>query len=307
MFTTTFPRLCPLRQTKTSAAKSGWLKLGILGCFITFVAARAADFTVGTPGGQFAFQINGVDSPTLTLIRGQTYSFSVSTTPGFHPFKINSPGCDINNTTSGTIHYTVPTNNADYSYNCGVHGDIMRGEIWTVEPGDFIVTTPNDQFQFNINGTNSPNLTLVRGQTYKFSVRTSPGFHPFHIESSGVDTNDIDIGVITYTVPMDDTNYYYNCFFHGDQMRGEIFTVPPSSPTPPTITILSLVVSNNLVLTSTGTNNWSVNPEFSTNVSSGNWFALTVQTNRFSNGTNETICGKPPGDAVFIRIRSQQN
>ena len=32
--------------------------------------------------------------------------------------------------------------------------------------------------------------------------------------------------------------------------------------------------------------------------------ALAVLTNRFFSGTNETICGLPPGDNVFVRIQS---
>ena len=78
-------------------------------------------------------------------------------------------------------------------------------------------------------------------------------FHPFHIESRGVVGNDIDTGIITYTVPMADANYYYNCVVYGHGMRGEILTVPPDAgPPPPTVQILSLVVNSNLVLTSTG-------------------------------------------------------
>jgi len=157
----------------------------------------------------------------------------------------------------------------------------------------------------DINGVDGPTLTLVRGRTYTFAVSTSPGLHPFHIESPGTDTNDIATGTITYTVPTDDANYFYNCTIHGDSMRGEIITVPP--PSPPTVRIVGLLVDTNLVVTSTGTNNWTVNPEFSTNLSGTNWFALTVKSNRFFNGTNETICGRPPGNAVFIRIRAQQN
>jgi hypothetical protein len=42
-------------------------------------------------------------------------------------------------------------------------------------------------------------------------------------------------------------------------------------------------------------------------LSTTNWYSLTVQTNRYSNGTNETICGRPPGNAVFIRVKAQQN
>ena len=50
-------------------------------------------------------------------------------------------------------------------------------------------------------------------------------------------------------------------------------------------------------------------PEYKTNLISTNWFALTVQTNRFADGTNDTICGLPQGagGAVFIRINSQPN
>ena len=165
---------------------------------------------------------------------------------------------------------------------------------------DFEVRTPDAQFAFQINGANSPTLTLVRGQTYTFDVQTTPGFHPFHIESPGADVNDIASGIITYTVPTASANYYYNCTFHGNTMRGEIVTVPP-----PTFRILSLTVSSNIVLTSTGANNWTVNPEFNTNLMTPNWFALSVQTNRFMNGTNEVICGRPPGSNMFIRLRAQ--
>ena len=277
------------------------------GEIITVEPPVTADFVVRTPGDQFAFQINGTDGPTLTLVRGRTYTFDVQTSAGFHPFHIESPGVDVNDIASGTIRYTVPTNVGNYYYNCTVHGDSMRGEIVTVAPPvppDFVVRTPADQFAFQINGTDSPTLTLVRGRTYTFDVVTTPGFHPFHIESPGVDVNDITSGRITYTVPTSATNYYYNCAVHGDSMRGEIVTIAP--PAPPTFTILSVAVGSNIVLTSTGTNNWTVNPEFNTNLMTTNWFALTVQINRFANGTNEVICGRPPGNNVFIRLRAQQ-
>ena len=261
--------------------------------------AQGADFSVQTPLAQFAFQINGVNSPALTLVRGLKYSFDVSTTPGFHPFRINSPGCDVNSISTGTINYTVPTANSNYFYDCSVHGVSMRGEILTV---DFAVRTPGAQFFFQINGTNSPTLTLVRGKTYTFDVQTTPGFHPFHIESPGVSNNNIDTGTITYTVPTAEANYFYNCVVHGNSMRGEIVTVPP-----PSVQIVGLAVSTNIVLQATAPQTWTLNPEFNTNLTTTNWYALTVSSNRFFNGTNEIICGKPPGDAVSIRIRAQTN
>lgn len=172
--------------------------------------------------------------------------------------------------------------------------------LQSVFGADFTVTSPG--FFYAINGNQpNPTLTLVRGQTYTFAVNSS-AVHPFKILSPGVQNNDIAQGTITYTVPTIASNYNYICSIHG--FGAQILTVAP--PTPP-IHILSLTVSNNIVLRSTGTNGWSVNPEFSTNLNATNWFALSVLSNSFLNGINETICGRPPGSNVFLRIRSQPN
>jgi hypothetical protein len=168
---------------------------------------------------------------------------------------------------------------------------------------DFAVTSPG--FFYSINGTGSnPNLTLVRGKTYTFQVSAS-SIHPFFINSPGVQNNNISSGTITYTVPMAASNYVYFCSIHG--FGGKIETIAPTPPTPPRIQLLSLSLGSNLVLSSTGTNNWSVKPEYSTNLAGTNWYALTVITNRFVGGTNETICGIPPAPGAFIRIQSQPN
>jgi hypothetical protein len=84
-------------------------------------------------------------------------------------------------------------------------------------------------------------------------------------------------------------------------------TVAPPPPPPPSIHIVDFSLGSNLVVTSTGTNNWNVLPEYKTNLTATNWFGLAIITNRYANGTNETICGVPSGDPVFIRIRSQPN
>lgn len=168
---------------------------------------------------------------------------------------------------------------------------------------DFTVTSPG--FFYAINGSQpNPTLTLVRGQTYTFAVNSS-SIHPFEILSPGVINNNISQGTITYTVPNVASNYTYICSIHF--FSGQILTVAPAPPPPPTIRILSLAVSNKVVLRSTGTNGWSVNPEFSTNLTATNWFALSVLSNRVLNGINETFCGRPPGTNVFLRIRSQPN
>ncbi len=179
---------------------------------------------------------------------------------------------------------------------------------------DFTVTTPNDQFAFNINGVSpNPDITLVRGKKYTFAVDTS-GFHPFAFSyqqngapttetPAGVTNNNINSGTITFDVPMDATNCVYYCVVHF--FMGNVIIVDP--PASPRFEILGLNMGASLVVTSTGTNNWTPFPEFSTNLSGTNWYSLTVQSNRFADGTNETFCGRPPGDAVFIRIRSQAN
>lgn len=170
---------------------------------------------------------------------------------------------------------------------------------------DFSVTSPG--FSYSINGAGpNPTLTLVRGRTYTFAVSTDPS-HPFQILGPGtLIGNNTSSGTITYTVATNapaTINPGYRCSIHA--FSGIIQTVAP--PPPPTVLITSLSVGSNLVLHSTGTNTWSVLPEFSTNLNATNWFALTVQSNFFASGTNETICGKPPGNPVFLRIKAQPN
>ena len=89
---------------------------------VPLAAAPAADFTVRTPTPAFFFLINGVTNATLTLVRGRTYTFDVDTICGFHPFRVNSPGVDTSSLCFGLLTYVVPTNAANYFYDCAVHG-----------------------------------------------------------------------------------------------------------------------------------------------------------------------------------------
>jgi hypothetical protein len=181
-----------------------------------------------------------------------------------------------------------------------------------VQAADFTVTSPDFFFSFNGTGSN-PTLTLQRGKTYTFALNTTPGFHPFVIGTSpggppppGVSgANGQSSGTITFAVPLDASDCVYYCLFH--TFGGSIQMVDP--PAPPPIQIVGLKVGTNLTVTSTlaATNGLTLIPEFNTNALSTNWFALTVQTNQFLNGTNEVICGRPEGNAVLIRIRAQQN
>ncbi len=165
---------------------------------------------------------------------------------------------------------------------------------------DFTVTSPG--FYYSINGQQpNPTLTLMQGRTYTFDISTS-AVHPFEILSSGVQNNNISSGTITYTVPTVASNYNYICSIH--LFGAQILTVPPS---PPTVEILSFSAQSNLVLRSAAPSGWTVFPEYSTNLAGTNWFALTVLTNSSNGGTNDTICGRPEGAPVFIRVRATGN
>lgn len=170
---------------------------------------------------------------------------------------------------------------------------------------DFSVTTPGGAFAFTINGLGpNPTITLNRGRTYTFAVTNSP-IHPFEITNAppgSVLGNNTAMGVITFDVPTNATNIGYWCASHKSFGGRILFTDPPP---PPPIQIVNFSFSNNIVLRSTGANGVTLVPEYKTNLNDTNWFALTVFSNRFSNGTNETFCGKPPGTNVFIRIRDQ--
>jgi hypothetical protein len=180
---------------------------------------------------------------------------------------------------------------------------------------DFEVTTPGDQYAFRIFGQDNPTITLQRGKSYTFQIQTdfdhpfalggldSFGY-PFGPTPPGVSGDNIFDGTFTYAVPLNATNCGYYCSYH--YFYGYINFVDSTSP-PPTVQIVNLNIGTNIVLISTGTNTWTPFPEFSTNLITTNWYALTVQTNRFVNGLNETICGRPPGNAVFFRIRAQSN
>ncbi|MSU57423.1 MAG: hypothetical protein EXS35_04460 [Pedosphaera sp.] len=175
---------------------------------------------------------------------------------------------------------------------------------------DFNITTPASFF--SINGTNSsgnPTLTLVRGRTYTFAVSTA-SFHPFNIGTSvggppppGVSGSPTSSGTVTFVVPTNAANCAYFCSVHF--FNGSIVMIDP--PAPPTIRIVNLKVGTNLTVTSTlaSTNGLTLTPEFNTNLTTTNWSALTVQSNKFLNGTNEIICGKPAGNPVFLRLRAQ--
>lgn len=100
---------------------------------------NAADFTVTSPG--YLYSINGQEpNPTLTLTRGQTYTFEINT-DFIHPFAITTEpfqvtapsGVSNNDINSGTITYNVPMDAPDsVLYVCSQH--FFGGTIDIIDP-----------------------------------------------------------------------------------------------------------------------------------------------------------------------------
>jgi hypothetical protein len=116
-----------------------WLGFVVL-LVVTFVAvpARAADFSVSVPVCCSSYSINGQANPSLSLVRGHTYTFNVSSAG--HPFYIKTAqvtgtgstwdeGVTNNGTTAGTLTFTVPADApSTLFYQCAVHS-AMTGTI----------------------------------------------------------------------------------------------------------------------------------------------------------------------------------
>jgi hypothetical protein len=196
----------------------------------------------------------------------------------------------------------------------------------------FLISTANAQPTYGVtassisfwvfNGTsNNPTLTLQRGVTYVFNVNAS--FHGFDIKTNssigtadrynnGVTGQGAQIGTLTFNVPMNaPTQLLYHCEAHFGMVG--FINIPPGAapPGPPTVVILSLsLTSTGIKVVSTGTNQWSAIPEFSSNLLASAWSAVPVFTNVFANGTNTTTFNRLDpicGPNVFLRIRNQSN
>lgn len=189
---------------------------------------------------------------------------------------------------------------------------ILVSQCSTVTAADFSVVN-NGSGSYSINSLSNPGLTLHRGTTYTFQINANN--HPFWIKTvqgngnrngyaAGVANNGVQVGILTLVLPTNaPSTLYYNCE-NDTPMTGVITVINP--PVPPAPRILDLAVGTNLNLRFIGSNTFSYFPEYKTNLANTNWFALTVtKTNATQNGTNDVICGKPPGNTVFIRIRAQ--
>jgi len=110
-------------------------------------AAAATNFSV-INNQMSSWLINGQSNPTLTLTRGQTYTFTIDQTAFGHPFWITtargaedaptnawSPGVTNNGAAAGTVlSFTVPASApATLFYQCSFH-EPMGGQLNIVAP-----------------------------------------------------------------------------------------------------------------------------------------------------------------------------
>jgi len=125
----------------------------------------------------------------------------------------------------------------EFDGKSGFDGPIVFSsiEVSTASATNYdVVNDGASAYLFTGNGLtdeSNPDITLVRGETYTFTVNASG--HPFYINetqgtgtsnaySNGVSNNGAQSGTVTFTVPNDAPNtLFYNCEFHGS-MTGTI-------------------------------------------------------------------------------------
>ena len=104
------------------------------------LAGTTTAFSVAN-NGMSTWRIDGIDNPPLTLLRGETYTFTMQSVSAVHPFNINTTNTTgsanlyndgvTNNGASGTqvLTFVVPSDAPDtLHYNCGNHPS-MNGPI----------------------------------------------------------------------------------------------------------------------------------------------------------------------------------
>src|SRR5262245_26402316 len=107
---------------------------------------------------------------------------------------------------------------------------------------------------YRIGNQNNPNLTLTRGQLYTFNINAAG--HPFYIKTvrttgtsnqyfPGVTGQGLDVGTLTFDVPLDAPNaLFYQCGVHS-AMGGNIEITPtldvPGAGAPGTLWLATAV------------------------------------------------------------------
>jgi len=214
----------------------------------TVVNSGSTSYTI-SPGGT---------NPTLSLNRGYSYVFEVSSTG--HPFWIKTEvstgtgismvGLSTNGIENGNMSYTVPYNaeNVLY-YNCEyhtpMHGTLnILGQSYNVSFISFWITNNANNYLVTNSITGTPlatqsvSTTLIRCSTYNFLVnttghvfwiKTASGTGITNIYSDGITNNGIDQGIITWTISANAPSTIYFNSQTDSSMTGNWTIVSPST------------------------------------------------------------------------------
>jgi hypothetical protein len=122
-------------------------EVAIWGMWMATAGIGWAQYSISTPGGHYAFQVNGTnDNPSLTLAAGATYTFQINTST-IHPVDITTApdsfdrysGASPQDINTGTITLIIPAQGYPDTlyYICNNHN--FFGTINVVAP---LTTTP---------------------------------------------------------------------------------------------------------------------------------------------------------------------
>ena len=182
---------------------------------VTQNEASSVNFRVSNQGTS-AWVIDYDINPTLTLVRGNTYTFTLVSTPAL-PFYIKTQqtlginnlfteGVTNNGAATGTITFVVPQNAPDVLYYNNSTQMNMQGVFTIVDaesgsgPDFWIQTDPG------VNGRipSTPNISSRLGPV------------------NGVTNNGIDLGTITFNVPLSDAQDFYYDLPYIDTNNGQV-------------------------------------------------------------------------------------
>ena len=156
------------------------------------VATKITVENVGASNYRFYAEGSQAQDPTLTLVRGKTYEFEISSLG--HPFWIKesqltgtsgqyNDGIENNGISSGTLKFTVSADAPSILYYvCQIHGS-MTGRINIVDSNENGTIINNDSSNDNSTGTSSP--PGYGGYTLDLDVKYN--FDQEFIPSSGYD------------------------------------------------------------------------------------------------------------------------
>ena len=218
----------------------------------TSITVTVASGTLYGGGTGNIFYLDGVANPSLTLLKGTTYTFDVSDASlSGHPLAFKDAGGN-SFTTGVTVNGSAGSSGANVviavpttgtmpaSYYCTSHGAGMGNTITTAtSPTSVTVTVANvgGVNKYHFDGVTAPAITLIRGTTYTFDLSDSSNSgHPLVFANGGASyttgitttgTAGTSGASVTFVVPLSapSTGLTYLCSVHGAAMGNSIATV----------------------------------------------------------------------------------